>query len=111
MDKGCTIHDYIPIMSSPFILKSSPLLLSYSVKECNDCNFSWAVNTDWEPVACAVIDVAHALFFNVATFCIWSARWHYRNAHKYDLTAMCMTRKGQRDLMFNGFFKEFWMVS
>ena len=28
MDKGCTIHDYIPIMSSPFILRSSPLLAS-----------------------------------------------------------------------------------
>ena len=50
MDKGCIIHDCIPIMSLPFILKSSPLLLSYSVKECNDCNFSWAVDTDWEPV-------------------------------------------------------------
>ena len=111
MDKGCTIHDYLPVMSSAFILKSSPLLLSYSIKECNDCNFSWAVDTDWEPMACTVIDVTYALFFNVATFCIWSARWHYRNAHKYDLATMGMTRKGQRNLVFNGFFKEFRVMS
>ena len=96
MDKGFTIHDCIPIVRSPFTL-------SYSIKECNDCNFSWAVDTNWEPVACTVIDVAHALFFNVAPFCIWSARWHYRNAHKYNLTTMGMTRKGQRNLVFNGF--------
>ena len=50
MDKGCIIHDCILIMSLPFMLRSSPLFLSYSVKECNDCNFSWAVDTDWEPV-------------------------------------------------------------
>ena len=50
IDKGFTIHDCIPIMSLPFILRSSPLLLSYSVKECNDCNFSWAVDTNWEPM-------------------------------------------------------------
>ena len=51
MDKGCIIHDCIPLMSLPFMLRSPPLLLSYSIKECNDCNFSWAVDTDWEPVS------------------------------------------------------------
>ena len=51
MDKGYIIHDCTPIMSSLFVLRNSSLLLSYTIKECNDCNFSWAVNTDWEPVS------------------------------------------------------------